>query len=51
MAEGKARLDPDTKKWFDTKPKWMVTTLCECPKCGLYYKASVGHKDKHCKPK
>jgi hypothetical protein len=48
---GEHRLDPDTKEWFKTKPKWYVTTLCICPKCGMSYKASIGHKTENCKAK
>lgn len=43
------KCDPDTEAWFKTKPKWFVTTLCICPKCGLSYKASIGHRPENCK--
>lgn len=44
------KLDPETEAWFRTKPSWYVTTLCICPKCGLSYKASIGHRAENCKP-
>ena len=28
------------------RPKWMVTTLAKCEKCGLFYKPDLGHKCK-----
>lgn len=43
--------DPETEAWFKTKPKWFVTTLCICEKCGLAYKASIGHKPENCRVK
>ncbi len=46
MRGKKVKLDPATKAWFRTQPPWMVTTLVECEKCGLFYKASLGHKCK-----
>lgn len=42
--------DPETEAWFKTKPAWYVTTVCICEKCGLAYKASIGHKPENCKP-
>lgn len=47
----KIECDYATKKFFKNKPKWYVTTLAECPVCGLYYKPSLGHAKEHCKPK
>lgn len=46
----KLEYDPETEAWFKTKPAWYVTTVCICEKCGLAYKASIGHKPENCKP-
>ena len=46
----KIKLDAATKKWFESKPiieRFSTeTTLAKCEKCGLFYKASLGHKCK-----
>ena len=39
----KVRFDKETEEWFKHRPG-MVTTLVKCEKCGLFYKASLGHK-------
>lgn len=43
------KYDAETEAWFKNKPKWTVTTVCICEKCGLAYKPSIGHKAKNCK--
>lgn len=48
--DGALVLDADTEAFFKNKPKWYVTTLCICDKCGRAYKASIGHKTENCKP-
>lgn len=45
-----ATFDPDTREWFRTR-LGVQTTVTQCPKCGLFYKPSLGHKLKNCKPK
>lgn len=44
----RVELDPDTKEWFKRRPG-IQTTVAQCPKCGLYYKPSLGHKTRNCK--
>lgn len=46
--EERVELDPDTKAWFKTHPG-AQTTVIQCPKCGLYYKPSLGHKTRNCR--
>lgn len=37
--------DAETQKWFENH--WGAqTTVCQCPRCWLYYKPSLGHKCK-----
>lgn len=38
--------DPRTAAWID-QHVGVQTTMVKCKKCGLYYKASLGHKCKH----
>lgn len=45
---GIARYDAETRKWFRQHPR-AVTTVMRCEKCGLYFKPSLGHKQKDCK--
>ena len=40
----KIECDFKTKAWFADKPEWLVTTLDQCEKCGLYYNSALGHK-------
>lgn len=35
--------DEETRKWFELT-KVPATTVMRCEKCGLFYKASLGHK-------
>lgn len=39
------KYDRATKAWFDSHI-WKQTTVCQCEKCGLFYKPSLGHKCK-----
>lgn len=40
----KVEYDAATKEWFKNQPKWKVTTVTRCEKCGLCYKPELGHK-------
>lgn len=40
----KVEYDAATKEWFKNQPKWKVTTVARCEKCGLCYKPELGHK-------
>ena len=42
----KVQVDEPTKKWFEKQPDYMVATVRQCKKCGLFYKTSLGHKCK-----
>lgn len=42
----KIQCDETTTKWFEKQPDYMVATVRQCKKCGLYYKPSLGHKCK-----
>ena len=35
--------DKETKKWF-REHIGQQTTVCECKKCGMFYRPSLGHK-------
>lgn len=39
------RFDEETKKWFSSRTG-IESTVCECEKCGLFYKPLLGHKCK-----
>lgn len=44
----KVKFDANTSRWF-TKQKGCATkqtTVCQCDKCNLFYKPSLGHKCK-----
>ena len=41
----KVVFDAETRKWFDRHPD-AQTTVCQCPRCCLFYKPSLGHKCK-----
>ena len=40
---GKEVFDKETRKWFE-RTKAPATTVVKCERCGLFYKASLGHK-------
>lgn len=46
--EERVELDVETQEWFKHHPG-AQTTVAQCPKCGRYYKPSLGHKAKNCK--
>lgn len=37
------KYDKSTSKWFESHIG-AQTTVCQCDKCGLFYKPSLGHK-------
>lgn len=39
----KIKYDKKTSEWF-RKHVGTETTVCQCDKCGLFYKPSLGHK-------
>lgn len=41
----KNQFDRATKAWFNSHIG-QQTTVCQCDKCGLFYKPSLGHKCK-----
>lgn len=41
----KVKYDRKTRAWFSSKLN-AETTVCQCDKCGLFYKPSLGHKCK-----
>lgn len=41
----KIKYDKETKKWLKAHPGTQ-STMCRCSKCGLFYKARLGHKCK-----
>ena len=45
MNKPKINYDKTTKDWLN-KHIGYQTTVCMCQKCGLFYKASLGHKCK-----
>lgn len=45
----KTKFDARTTKWFKRQAYGGITcqtTVCQCEKCKLYYKPSLGHKCK-----
>lgn len=43
----KVKFDANTSKWFRKHIGYEVT-MCQCEKCKLFYKPSLGHKCKEC---
>lgn len=48
--EERVELDQETSEWFKRHPG-VQSTVAQCPKCGLYYKPSLGHRVKNCERK
>lgn len=42
-----SKFDKETSKWCNKHIGCQIT-VCQCEKCKLYYKPSLGHKCKEC---